>query len=155
MEFFDKAKVVRLRSHHGKYLVGNEDEETVRQSRNGSSPHARWKVEFVEGNSHLIRLKSTYNKYLTASGEPYLLGTTGNKVLQTSQNGGVVEWEPINDRLQVRFRARNEKFLRANGGPPPWRNSVTHDIPHRTVTQDWVLWGVDVVEILELDSHLL
>ncbi|KAE8682380.1 hypothetical protein F3Y22_tig00111244pilonHSYRG00015 [Hibiscus syriacus] len=152
MEFFDKAKAVRLRSHHGKYLVANEDEETVRQSRKGASQHARWMVEFVEGNSRLIRLKSIYNKYLTASGEPYLLGTAGNRVLQTSGNDGFAEWEPINDRMQVKFRAKNGKLLRANGGPPLWRNSVTHGIPHRTATQDWVLWGVDVVEILELDS---
>ncbi|GMJ04174.1 hypothetical protein like AT1G59710 [Hibiscus trionum] len=155
MEFFDKAKAVRLRSYHGKYLVANEDEDTVRQSRNGSSQHARWKVEFIEGDSRRIRLKSIYNKYLTASAEPYLLGMMGNKVLQTSQNDGWVEWEPIKDRLQVKFRTRNEKFLRANGGPPPWRNSVTNGIPHRTVTQDWVLWGIDVVELLELESPSL
>lgn len=152
MEFFDKAKAVRLRSYHGKYLVADEDEETVRQSRNGSSQRARWKVEFVEGDSHLVRLKSVYNKYLTATNEPFLLGVAGKKVLQTIpslKNDSCIEWEPITDRFQVKLRTRNGKFLRANGGTPPWRNSVTHDIPYRTATQDWVLWGVDVVDILE------
>ncbi|XVF58227.1 hypothetical protein PTKIN_Ptkin07bG0047500 [Pterospermum kingtungense] len=154
MEFFDKAKAVRLRSYHGKYLLAEEDEETVRQSRNGSSQRARWTVEFVQGYSHLIRLKSIYNKYLTATDEPFLLGIAGNKVLQTipsTKNDIAIEWEPITDRFQVKLRT-NGKFLRANGGTPPWRNSVTHDVPYRTATQDWILWDVDVVDILEFDS---
>ncbi|KAK8278205.1 hypothetical protein V6Z12_D09G027000 [Gossypium hirsutum] len=143
MEFFNIAKAVRLR----------KDEETVRQSRNDSSQGACWKVELVQGDSHLIRLKSIYNKYLTASGEPFLLGMIGNKVLQTiplSKNDGFTEWESINDQFRVKFRARNGQLLRANGGPPQWRK-VMHDIPHRTATQDWVLWGVDLIEILEQD----
>ncbi|XVE83821.1 hypothetical protein DITRI_Ditri16bG0118200 [Diplodiscus trichospermus] len=155
MEFFDKAKAVRLRSHLGKFLVSEEDEETVRQSRNGSSQRARWTVEFVQGDSHLISLKSIYNKYLTATREPFLLGTTGKKVLQTipsMKNDSSIEWEPITDRFQVKLRTRNGKFLRANGGTPPWRNSVTHDIPQRAATQNWVLWDVDVIDILEFDS---
>ncbi|PPD80539.1 hypothetical protein GOBAR_DD22525 [Gossypium barbadense] len=144
MEFFNIAKA---------YLLAEEDEETVRQSRNDSSQGACWKVELVQGDSHLIRLKSIYNKYLTASGEPFLLGMIGNKVLQTiplSKNDGFTEWESINDQFRVKFRARNGQLLRANGGPPQWRK-VMHDIPHRTATQDWVLWGVDLIEILEPD----
>ncbi|KAF8408038.1 hypothetical protein HHK36_007178 [Tetracentron sinense] len=155
MEFFNKAKAVRFRSHLNKYLVADEDEETVRQSRNGSSRKARWTVEFVEGNSHLVRFKSIHGLYLTASDVPFLLGMTGKRVLQTmppAKSDSSIEWEPIRDGVKVKLRTRGGKLLRANGGTPPWRNSITHDVPQRTATQDWVLWDVDVVEIPEFDS---
>ncbi|CAN6550610.1 unnamed protein product [Malus baccata var. baccata] len=149
MEFFHKAKAVRLRSHHDKYLLAEEDEESVTQERNGSSTRARWTVEVVAETDNIIRLKSCFGKYLTASNQPYLLGMTGRKVLQTLPRrlDSSVEWEPVRDGKQVRLKTRYGNFLRANGGLPPWRNSVTHDVPHRTATQDWVLWDVDVVEI--------
>ncbi|KAK3015301.1 hypothetical protein RJ639_006939, partial [Escallonia herrerae] len=156
MEFFNKAKAVRLRSHLGKYLLADDDEETVRQTRKGaSSRQACWTVELVEGKSHVVRLKSCHGRYLTASDEPFLLGMTGNKVLQraTNCNDSSVEWEPIKEGCLVKLRARGGKFLRANGGTPPWRNSITHDIPHRTATQDWVLWEVDVVDILTMPDR--
>ncbi|CAK9134324.1 unnamed protein product [Ilex paraguariensis] len=151
MDLFHNATAVRLRSHHDKYLTAEEDEESITQDRNGSSKNARWAVEFVENSdTMLIRLKSCYNKYLTASNHPFLLGMTGRKVIQTlpSRLDSSVEWEPIKEGNCVRLKTRYGQFLRANGGLPPWRNSVTHDIPHRTATQDWILWEVDVVEIL-------
>lgn len=49
----------------------------------------------------------------------------------------------------MKFRSRYGHFLRANGGLPPWRNSITHDIPYRSVTQDWILWNVDVLQVKE------
>ncbi|OMO51652.1 hypothetical protein CCACVL1_29668 [Corchorus capsularis] len=149
MDLFHNAKAVRLRSHHDKYLLAEEDEESVTQDRNGSSKNARWFVEFVPGHQNIIRLKSSYNKYLTASNQPFLLGMTGRKVLQTLPRrlDSSVEWEPIREGSQVKLKTRYGNFMRANGGLPPWRNSVTHDIPHRTSTQDWVLWDVDIVEI--------
>ncbi|XP_077210148.1 uncharacterized protein LOC143845645 isoform X2 [Tasmannia lanceolata] len=148
MEFFHKAKAVRLRSHHDKYLLAEDDEESVCQDRNGSSSSTRWTVEFVK-DSNVVRLKSCYNKYLTASKVAFLLGMTGKKVLQTlpTRLDSSIEWEPIRDGFHVKLKTRYGQFLRANGGLPPWRNSVTHDIPHRTATQDWVLWEVDIVEI--------
>ncbi|KAK1305836.1 hypothetical protein QJS10_CPA10g00309 [Acorus calamus] len=149
MELFHKAKAVRLRSHHDKYLLAEDDEESVCQDRNGSSRNARWTVEFVqEGGGNVFRLRSCYGRYLTASNVPFLLGMTGRKVLQTVPNrlDSSVEWEPIREGFLVKLKTRYDHFLRANGGIPPWRNSVTHDIPHRTATQDWVLWDVDIVE---------
>lgn len=150
MELFHKAKAVRLQSHHEKYLTAEEDEESVTQDRNGASKNAKWTVEFVEKAENVIRLKSCYGKYLTASNQPFLLGMTGRKVLQTLPNrlDSSVEWEPIREGQQVKLRTRYGQFLRGNGGLPPWRNSVTHDIPQRTKTQEWVLWDVQVVEIL-------
>ncbi|CAA2955264.1 Hypothetical predicted protein [Olea europaea subsp. europaea] len=150
MDLFQNSKEVRLRSVHDKYLIAEEDEESVTQERNGSSKNAKWTVEIVETSDNIIRLKSCYNKYLTASNQPFLLGMTGRKVLQTlpSRLDSSIEWEPIREGNSVKLKTRYGQFLRANGGLPPWRNSITHDIPHRTATQDWILWDVHVVEIL-------
>ncbi|XP_077225991.1 uncharacterized protein LOC143859185 [Tasmannia lanceolata] len=147
MELFHQAKEVRLRSHHDKYLLAACDEISVCQGRNGSLRSVKWTVEFIEDGNRL-RLKSCYNKYLKASNVPFLLGMTGKKVVQTDSRSldSSVEWEPIKEGFYVRLRTRNAKYLRANGGFPPWRNSVTHDIPVRFATQDWVLWKVEIVE---------
>lgn len=148
MEIFQKASVVRLCSHHDKYLIAENDQETVGQDRDGSSRNARWAVEFVDSSPVHIRLKSCFGKYLTASNMPFLIGMRGKMVLQTLPRrlDSSVEWEPIREGVQVRFMTRYGRYLRANAKLPPWRGHITHDIPHRTVTQDWVLWTVDVIE---------
>lgn len=150
MEFFSRARAVRLRSHHDKYLMAEEDEEHVYQDRDGTSGNARWTVERVSNADHVIRLRSCYGRYLTASNEPLLLGVTGKKVLQTlpSRLDSSLEWEPVREGNQAKLKTRYGNYLRGNGRLPPWRNSVTHDIPHRSSTQDWILWDVEVVEIL-------
>ncbi|KAL3841021.1 hypothetical protein ACJIZ3_025612 [Penstemon smallii] len=150
MDLFHHAKAVRLKNSHDKYLTAEEDEESVTQDRNGSSKSAKWTVEFVDNSDTIIRLKSCYGKYLTASNQPFLLGMTGRKVTQSlpKRLDSSVEWEPIKENGAVKLKTRYGQFLRANGGLPPWRNSVTHDIPHRTATQEWILWEVHVVEIL-------
>ncbi|KAL0378174.1 UNVERIFIED_CONTAM: hypothetical protein Sradi_3122900 [Sesamum radiatum] len=147
MDLFRKAKTVRLISHKDKYLVAEEDCLTVSQDRDGSTKNAVWTVEFVEGKN-CIRLLSCYGTYLTASSIPFLPGVTGKKVIQTwsSQCHSGAEWEPLRDGMQVRLRSQWGNFLRPNGGLPPWRNSVTHDVPHRSKTYEKVLWGVEVVE---------
>ncbi|KAK7266299.1 hypothetical protein RIF29_18942 [Crotalaria pallida] len=148
MEFFQKANVVRLRSYHDKYMVADDDQEGVHQDRNGTYKNAKWNVEIVE-NSNAIRLKSCYDKYLTASNMPFLIRGTAKKVLQTMPRrlDSSIEWEPIRDGVQVRLRTRYGQYLRGNGGLPPWRNSITHDVPHRTSSANWILWDVDIVEL--------
>ncbi|CAA7038663.1 unnamed protein product [Microthlaspi erraticum] len=144
MEIFRKAAVVRLRSNKEKYLIADDDQESVHQDRRGTTKNTRWTVEIVPG-SNLIRLQSCYGKYLTATNVHFLLGATGKKVLQTlpEKLDSSAEWEPISDSgIHVRFKSRYGQFVRANKGLPPWRNSITHDIPSRTVTQ-----SVDVLQI--------
>lgn len=152
MNELNRAEVIRLRSHHDKYLVADEDDGVI-QDRNGSCRQARWTVEFV-GGSNFIRLKSCYNRYLTASNKPYLLGLTGHKVTQDlpARLDSSVEWEPVVEGMQVKFKTRFGKFLRANGGAYPYKNSVTHDLPHRTATQDWVLWDLEIIQVLPSSS---
>jgi hypothetical protein len=148
MEIFQRAKVVRLRSNHDKYLLADDDLEGVYQDRLGCYNNAKWTVEIVD-HANLIRLKSFYGRYLTASNMPFLLGAKGKKVLQTlpTRLNSSLEWEPIREGDQVRLRTRYGQYLRANGGLPPWRNSVTHDIPHRTKSANWILWDVDLVQL--------
>ena len=152
MEFFTKTKAVKLRSHLEKYLIADDDLETARQTRHGSSRKAAiWFVELVDEKSHVIRLKSSYGRYLTASDMPFLLGMTGKKVIQTELSGNnfdnwKLEWEPIRDGFQVKLKSWCGKFLRANGGTPPWRNSVTHDEPHTGSTRKWILWDIEAAQ---------
>ncbi|XP_061365226.1 uncharacterized protein LOC133308601 [Gastrolobium bilobum] len=152
MEYFNKAKAVKLRSHLGKYLVGDEDQDKIHQSRKGSTKKAIWVVELVEGKSHRVRLRSCHGRYLTATDMPFLLGMTGDKVVQAELDAGLdwkYEWEPIREGLQVKLRSWCGKYLRGNGGTPPWRNSITHDDPYSSKTHNWILWGVEAVEFSE------
>ncbi|XP_058193352.1 uncharacterized protein LOC131310383 [Rhododendron vialii] len=154
MELFRNAKTVRLRGKHKKYLSAKEDEKTVTQDESGFLKNACWTVEFSSESENKIRLKSCYGKYLTASNKRSLGSVAGRKVLQTASClDSSVDWQLIQKGNKVKLRTRDGKFLRANGGIPPWRDSVTHDIPNRTATQDWVLWNVDVVEIVSEDSE--
>ncbi|KAJ7525361.1 hypothetical protein O6H91_17G047100 [Diphasiastrum complanatum] len=159
MEHFKYARTVRIRGRHGKYLWAEDDRTSTTQDRDGACELAIWRVEVVEDNSFegkpsVIRLKSCFDTYLTASETPFLLGMTGRKVLQsppTTKNSSV-EWEPVSDGSLVKFKTRHGNYLRANGGLPPWRNSVTHDVPIRSATADWILWEVEIVDTIQTDA---
>lgn len=147
MELFQKAITVKL-SHKDKYLVADDNQESVYLDRDGSLKNAIWAVEFVGNGAKYLRFKSYYGKYLTASNTSFLLpSSTGREVLQTLSGtpDSSTEWEPIRDGFSVRFKTPSGTFLRRNGGLSPWRNSVTHDIPHGRGTQEKILWHIDVV----------
>ncbi|KMT17145.1 hypothetical protein BVRB_2g040570 isoform A [Beta vulgaris subsp. vulgaris] len=150
MEFFQRAKVFRLKcSHHSKYLLADEDEDRIKQTRDSSSNRARWYYELVEGKANVIRIRSSSNhRYLAASEDPFLLGMTGKKVIQTIRQGAILEWQVIKQGLYIKLMSHTGSFLRANPRVPPWRNSVTHDEPANwTATDHMILWIVDIVEM--------
>lgn len=150
MEFFQRAKVFRLKcSSQTKYLIAHKDEETVKQSRDNSSNNARWSYELVKGKPNVIRLRSCCTwRYLAAVEDPFLLGMTGKKVVQTISQGSIIEWEPIKEGSYIRLKSHTGSTLRANRGPPPYRNSVTHDKPgHWTGTENMTMWIVDIIVI--------
>ena len=147
MDFFEDAKLVRLKGHHGKYLWADEDRQSVSQRRDISDKAVVWRVEHVP-ERNTIRLKSRYDLYLMGSDFAFLLGATGKKVLQSfaSKADSSLEWEPISAGTHVKLKTKNDTFLRANGGLPPWRNSVTHDVPLMSNSQELIFWEVDIVE---------
>ncbi|KAF8087771.1 hypothetical protein N665_0568s0031 [Sinapis alba] len=135
MEIFKKAKTVRLRSYHDKYLLAdedslNQDREGRSMNREGRSMNARWTVEVVE-EANVIRLKSCFRM-------------TGKRVTQKLPRrlDSSTEWEPLNGNPLEKVWTVSLRY----GGLPLWRNSVTHDIPHMSTTQDWVLWDIDILK---------
>ncbi|KAK9725944.1 hypothetical protein RND81_05G179200 [Saponaria officinalis] len=159
MEFFKGAKFVRLRNEQNKYMVAHEDEEKVRQSRKGASNYAWWFVESVHRKQNAIRLKNRQTgKYLGASDAPFLLGMTAKRVIQTSllppRSGSdtCVDWTPIKEGTRIKLRTRGGDFLRANAGPPPWKNSITHDSVYINDSLSSFLWFLDVVDLKSADA---
>ncbi|KAD6454723.1 hypothetical protein E3N88_09429 [Mikania micrantha] len=149
MDLFKKAKTIRLRSVKDKYMIGDDDEQSVSLDRDGSTEKAEWEV-FPTGENY-IRFKSCHGKYLMASNTPFLQGVKGKKIIQTELKpdlDGSVNWEPLRDGFQVRLKTHTGGFLRPLGGLPPWRNNVTHDNPHRTKAKEKVLWDIEIVEHL-------
>ncbi|KAK9668711.1 hypothetical protein RND81_13G080300 [Saponaria officinalis] len=150
MEFFKRAKVCRLKcGHHNKYLTGDGNDDTVRQSSKQSSTNAHWVIEPVEGKSNAVRFRSCQtHKYLATIDEPFLTGMTGKKLAQRLRLDSTVEWEPLKEGQYIKLKSHVGTLLRANSGLPPWRNTVTHDVPaHWSGSENTVLWIVDIVEI--------
>jgi hypothetical protein len=149
MDFFKKSAKIRLKSYHSKYLYAEEDEVTAWQSKNGSIRNAEWEVEIDGDDAAVVKLKSCYGCYLSASDVPFLLGMTGQKVMQmklihSDLDSSKIRWKPEKEGFGVKLRSTGAgSYLRANGGLPPWRDSVTHDVQNH-ISQDCI-WYVEPV----------
>ncbi|XP_024388378.1 uncharacterized protein [Physcomitrium patens] len=148
MEFFKDVHSVRLLTQNGKYLWAAEDRNSVALRRGENTYGVDWRVEVVP-ERNTIRLKSVYDLYLKPSDYASALGFTGRKIRQSfaSKADSSLEWEPVRSDSCVKFTAKGDKFLRANGGVPPYRNTVTYDVPMRKSKQHEVLWTVVVVKL--------
>ena len=60
MELFHNAKIVRLCSHHEKFLLADDDEESVVQDWSSLSKAARWTMELVKDANNIIHLKKAH-----------------------------------------------------------------------------------------------
>ncbi|KAH9609471.1 hypothetical protein KSS87_022737 [Heliosperma pusillum] len=146
------VKTIRLLIYNDKYLTAHEDGESVIQGRNESQKQAYWTVEHLPSvGKNLVRLKSSYQNYLTATDDNFLLGATGKKVKQTPLKwlDYSIEWELIMVDNKVKLKTWNGNFLKANGGLPPWRNSVTHDHSSVIPTASSMLWEIEVFDVYE------
>ncbi|KAF7852278.1 hypothetical protein BT93_L4572 [Corymbia citriodora subsp. variegata] len=157
MELFRDAKTVRLWSQDGRYLVAEGDEViALRDEETRQRDKARWSVEFDDHSDSILRLKSCYGKYLTASDKPFLSDETSRKVLQSPPFplDSSFELEPVMEGTHAKLRTCYGTFLCTNGDNPLYPDSITHDLPHLTA----ILWDVEVVErelspVLELKDE--
>ncbi|KAI3500806.1 hypothetical protein L1887_36631 [Cichorium endivia] len=169
MDFFPHRSTVRLKSYRDKYLVADNDEESVSQNRDGSTRNSHWTVEVIDEDC--ISLRSCYGKYLTASNRPSIPGMRARylKVTQTrlgninpddpisaaddcSVTGkwsSALQWVPVitEDASEVRLKTHYGNYLQSNKGPPPLGTMVTHDLPRKEGPMNKrISWQVELVD---------
>ncbi|KAJ0535682.1 putative actin-crosslinking [Helianthus annuus] len=170
MELFPNRSTVRLKSYRDKYLFAETDEESVTQSRDGSTRNSYWTVEIVDEDC--ISLRSCYGKYLTASNKPSIPGMRARylKVTQTrlgnpnpNYSTMTVDDSSVTGKMEfrspmvtvggprfsseVRLKTHYGNYLQSNKGPPPLGNMVTHDLPRKEGPMNKrISWKVELVE---------
>nr|GEV46525.1 hypothetical protein [Tanacetum cinerariifolium] len=148
--------IVRLKNVQDKYLIAQQDEQSVSKSRNGFNKNAQWKVEVKDEES--LYLKSCYGKYLTASNQPLIPGMIARnlKVTQTQPEKKntshlwlpVVQPEPREPHTMW-LKTRHGSYLQTHSGPPPLGNMITHDLLRKDgpiPLSKKILWHIEIVD---------
>ncbi|KAG5621655.1 hypothetical protein H5410_006873 [Solanum commersonii] len=142
VEFLDDQQYLRLKSCHGKYLTASNVPLLPKViSQSSFSSHffklGVGEVQCGESRVQIVNQLSYEDSPVTAS----------RKVMQTLPKKlcSATEWEAEQDGslYQIRLKTRYGHFLRPFGGIPPWRNIVTHDVPHRKKA---TLWEIEIME---------
>ncbi|CAH1420746.1 unnamed protein product [Lactuca virosa] len=169
MDLFPNHSTIRLKSYRDKYLVADNDEESVSQNRDGSTRNSHWTVEIIDEDC--ISLRSCYGKYLTASNKPSIPGMRARylKVTQTQLGNlnadnpisavddcsvtgkwsSALQWVPVitEDGSEVRLKTHYGNYLQSNKGPPPLGAMVTHDLPRKEGPMNKrISWQVELVD---------
>ncbi|KAI3704763.1 hypothetical protein L1987_74992 [Smallanthus sonchifolius] len=156
MEVFQNDMIIRLKNNQGRYLVAQQDEESVSKSRDGSTQNAQWKIEMHDEES--IYLKSCYGKYLTASNQPSIPGLVARnlKVIQTQPEKRNTShlWLPVSqtdtqEPHSVWLTTLHNTYLRAHSGPAPLGNMITHDLFRKENPKTHnkkILWHIEIVD---------
>ncbi|KAI3748052.1 hypothetical protein L6452_10882 [Arctium lappa] len=156
MDLFRNGMIIGLRNGQDKYVIAEQDEESVTKCRDGSTKNAQWTVEVNDDES--LYLKSCYGKYLTASNMPSIPGIVAKnlKVVQTlpEKKNTSHLWLPVNqsgpgEPVLVSLKTLHGSYLQANSGPPPLGNLITHDLLRKdgpNPVNKKILWHIEIVD---------
>ena len=156
MDLFRNNLIIRLKNGKDKYLIAEQDKESVVKSRDCSTKNAQWTVEVNDYES--LYLKSCYGKYLTASNMPSIPGIVGKnlKVVQTlpEKKNTSHLWLPFKqsdarDPFTVSLKTLHGTYLQANSGPQPLGNLITHDLLRKdgpNSVNKKMLWQIEIVD---------
>ncbi|KVI09075.1 uncharacterized protein LOC112511890 [Cynara cardunculus var. scolymus] len=156
MDVFQNDLIIRLKNGKDKYLIAEQDKESVTKCRDGLTKNAQWTVEVNDHES--LYLKSCYGKYLTASNMPSIPGIVAKnlRVIQTlpEKRNTSHLWLPVNqsdsrDPLTLSLKTLHGTYLQANSGPPPLGNLITHDLLRKdgpNPVNKKILWQIEVVD---------
>ncbi|KAJ0818037.1 putative actin-crosslinking [Helianthus annuus] len=156
MDVLRNDMIIRIKNNQGRYLVAQQDEESVSKSRDGSTKNAQWTVEMYDEES--LYLKSCYGKYLTASNQPSIPGLIARnlRVTQTqpAKRNTSHRWLPVSqpdprEPHSVWLKTPHSSYLRSHYGPPPLGNLITHDPIWKDTPNPRnkkILWHIEIVD---------
>ena len=150
MEFFQNARLVRLKSHLGTYLCAADDAVAVSHGYRRNSRGTVWTVELA--GDEYVRLQCQRGLYLGAADAAAALdpATPSCRVVQglpSTPNDSAFLWTPRRDEGDrgagcLTLSGPLGRLLRASFGETPRDNSVTLDFE---VGPEESTWAVEVV----------
>ncbi|KAF8719332.1 hypothetical protein HU200_024034 [Digitaria exilis] len=148
MELFEKANLVRLRSHLGTYLCAADDGEAVSHGYRRNSRGTVWAVELA-GDKY-VRLQGQRGLYLGAADPAAALdaATLSCRVVQGlpfTPNDSAFLWTPRREEKEepgagcLTLSGPLGRLLRASFGETPRDNAVTLDFEVEPEESTWVV----------------
>ncbi|KAI3520820.1 hypothetical protein L1887_10272 [Cichorium endivia] len=157
MNIFQDDMIIRLKYGKDRYLIAEQDEESVSKCREGCTKNAQWTIEVNDEES--LYLKSCYGKYLTATNQPSMPGMIAKhlKVTQSlpERKNTSHQWLPVSQspvgksnpgkQYSIWLKTPHGSYLEAHTG----RNLITHDLLRRkgcNPLNKKILWHIEIVE---------